>query len=644
MKKINLSFFGLFITNIYLELLFKVLIDIPFSFETVIISILNGLFIALLFYFFISFLNEKINKTFYLIFLFIICVYFCSQLCIYKMFGFYYDLGILDQAKQVTAFLYDALILIRNNILNILILLLPFILNICFVKFITIKSISLKNRFLLFITLILSFVCLFGFLYIKKDEINSSYYLAFKTKNTDLAVPRIGVMSSLESDIYKRIIELEEVPEIVIEDIEVPQERVLELNKVNINFNSLIENETDSTLKTMHQYFNSLSGTMQNEYTGLFENKNLIVIVGESFSKIGIRKDLTPTLYRLINSSFVFNNYYSTSMYSTVGGELQFNTSLYPLSGLTDIWKEGKNYWPQGIANVFESLGYTSHAYHDNTYNYLDRDRYLNSIGFDNYIGCGNGMEDKMNCRPWTESDIEMIEGTFDDYANEDKFLTYYMSVSGHGLYSYDPSVNVMGSKYYDFIKSCGYNYSEESMAYLSSMVEFDRAVETLLDKLESKGILDDTVIVIFGDHYPYYLEPESINELCGREIEQYIEVCENNLIIYNPEVEKTIVNKVGSTIDVLPTIYNLFGVEYDSRLMIGADILSDSETYAMFGNNSWVSNKGIYYASTGQFVLNDGETVDDDYLKKTNTIVNNKISMSLLIAKNDYYRLVWPK
>mgnify|MGYP003296285925 CR=1 FL=1 len=188
--------------------------------------------------------------------------------------------------------------------------------------------------------------------------------------------------------------------------------------------------------------------TLENEYTGFFKGKNLILFMAESFNGVAVSEELTPTLYKLINNSFVFNNYYSTSMYSTVGGELQFNTSLYPLSGLTDIWKEGKNYWPQGIGNVFKSLDYKVHAYHDNTYNYLDRDRYLNSVGFDNYIGCGNGMEDKMNCKPWTESDIEMIEGTFDDYANEDKFFTYYMSVSGHGLYSYDPSVNVMGSKY----------------------------------------------------------------------------------------------------------------------------------------------------------------------------------------------------
>lgn len=642
MKKIDISFIGIFFTSFYLEVFFKMLLNIAFSIESIVIVFFNSLAIALLFYLVFSLFNDKVIKILHTILVFILCVYFCSQLCIYKMFGFYYDLGILDQAKQVTAFLYDALVLIKNNILNILILLVPFILNIIINNFIKFRKLKLKSYILLFCSLILCLICEFSYVYLNKEQINSSYYLAFKTKNTDLSIPRLGVIPSLETDIYKRVIGLEEIPEIIIDDDIVPEIKELGMNTIDIGFDELVKNEDNETLLKMHQYFNSLTGTKENEYTGLFKDKNLIVIVGESFSKIGVRKDLTPTLYRLINSSFVFNKFYSTSMYSTVGGELQFNTSLYPLSGLTDIWKQGTNYWPMGLGNMFKNIGYSTHAYHDNTYNYLDRDKYLNSIGFTNYIGCNNGMEDKMNCRPWTESDIEMIDGTINDYISEEHFMTYYMSVSGHGLYSYDPSVNVMGSKYLDFIKSCGYDYCEESMAYLSSMIEFDKAVEHLIKGLDAANRLDDTVIVILGDHYPYYLEPESINELAGKNLEQYIEVCENNLIIYNSEVEKTIIDKVGSTIDVLPTIYNLFDMDYDSRLLMGSDILSETETYAIFGNNSWVSDKGIYYASTNEFVNN--QSVDENYFEKTNRIVNNKITMSLLLAKNDYFRLIWPK
>lgn len=644
MKKVDISFFGLFFTSLYLELFFKIILDINFSFEGISIVILNSLALSLLIYLLLSLFNSKVKKIIHIIIVFILCVYFCSQLCIYKMFGFYYDLGILDQAKQVTAFLYDALVLIKNNIINILILLVPFILNLVLYRFIHFNNLKLKTYILIISSFFLCIICEFSYLYVNKDSINSSYYLAFNTKNTDLSIPRLGIMASFESDIYKRVIGLEEIPEIIIEDEPQPEIKELGLNVLDIDFSKLIAEEENDTLLKMHQYFNSLTGTKENEYTGLFKDKNLIVIVGESFSKIGVRQDLTPTLYRLINSSFVFDNYYSTSMYSTVGGELQFNTSLYPLSGLTDIWKQGENYWPMGLANMFKDIGYKTYAYHDNTYNYLDRDKYLNSIGFNNYIGCNNGMEKKMNCNPWTESDIEMIDATLNDYVNDEHFLTYYMSVSGHGLYSFDPNVNVMGSKYLEFIKSCGYNYSEESMAYLSSMVEFDRAVEHLIRGLDANNKLEDTVIVILGDHYPYYLEPESINELANDTLEQYIEVCENNLIIYNSEVEKTIIDKVGSTIDVLPTIYNLFGLDYDSRLLMGSDILSDTETYAIFGNNSWVSDKGIYYASTNEFILNDKITVDDDYFEKTNRIINNKITMSLLLAKNDYFNLVWPK
>ena len=105
--------------------------------------------------------------------------------------------------------------------------------------------------------------------------------------------------------------------------------------------------------------------------------------------------------------------------------------------------------------------------------------------------------------------------------------------------------------------------------------------------------------------------------------------------------METVEIEKVGSQIDVLPTIYNLFGVEYDSRLIIGKDILSTEPGLAIFGNSSWVSDKGTYFASSGEFVSRDGVTVDDDYIRYMNSIVSNKITMSRNIMKYDYYRKV---
>ena len=104
--------------------------------------------------------------------------------------------------------------------------------------------------------------------------------------------------------------------------------------------------------------------------------------------------------------------------------------------------------------------------------------------------------------------------------------------------------------------------------------------------------------------------------------------------------MDKVNVDKVGSQIDVLPTIYNLFGIEYDSRLIIGKDILSDSEGLSIFNNLSWISDKGIYNSISGEYI-GDG---DDEYVNNMNNIVSNRVSMSKYLIKYNYNDLVTKK
>ena len=100
-------------------------------------------------------------------------------------------------------------------------------------------------------------------------------------------------------------------------------------------------------------------------------------------------------------------------------------------------------------------------------------------------------------------------------------------------------------------------------------------------------------------------------------------------------------IDKVGSQIDVLPTLYNLFGVKYDSRLIIGKDILSTEPGLAIFGNRSWVSDKGKYFSQSKKFVPNEGVDVSNDYITYMNSVVNNRMSMSKNIMVNNYYKKV---
>lgn len=249
-------------------------------------------------------------------------------------------------------------------------------------------------------------------------------------------------------------------------------------------------------------------------------------------------------------------------------------------------------------------------------------------------------MEKVINCEQWPQSDVEMIMATISDYINSDKpFLAYYMTVSGHFYYNY--SDNAIARKNKDLVDDM--DYPEEVKGYLAAQIELDRALEYLIDELDRNNKLDNTVIVLVADHYPYNLPLDYINMLSSYERDNLIETNSNNLIIYNSKMDSEKISKVGMSIDVIPTVYNLFGVEYDSRLIMGKDILSTSLGIAIFKDKSWVTSKGTYYASSGNFVKSDDD-IPLGYVDDINTIVSNRVAMSRMIIMNDYYRYLYNK
>ena len=316
--------------------------------------------------------------------------------------------------------------------------------------------------------------------------------------------------------------------------------------------------------------------------------------------------------------------------------------SLIPKEGVWSFYRSSNIYMPFGIGNVFKREGYSPvNAYHDHTYTYYSRDESHPNLGFDKYVGCGNGLEKLMNCKVWPESDIEMIDATINDYIDSDKFMTYYMTVSGHLNYTF--TGNSMSYKNRELVKDL--SYSEHIKAYLAANIELDRALEKLLIYLEDSKKLDDTVIVISPDHYPYGLKTSELNEISDTDRSDKFEMFHTSLIIYNSEMKENVkVSKYVSSIDVLPTVYNLFGIEYDSRLMMGRDALSDSEGLVMLSDRSFINENGSYNSITGEYKSFKSD-VSNEYVDNMNYEVYQMFTMSslLLYEKNgvylDYYR-----
>ena len=438
-------------------------------------------------------------------------------------------------------------------------------------------------------------------------------------------------------------------------------------NALDIDFEALAEAEPNETLKNMHQYFGSLTPSEKNQYTGMFEGKNLILLTAEGFSPYAVDQELTPTLYKLTHEGFVFHNFYQPDWtLSTTGGEFAVTTGLIP------NWYNGgtlgapllsvEKSMPLTLARLFAAEGYVVPAFHDHTYTYYHRDEYLGNFGYD-YKGIGNGLEmaESVSQKLWPESDLEMMEETADGYIdgyvqNGQLFHAYYMTVSGHGLYSWGG--NDMSAKHRAEVEAKYPSLSETAQAYLACNIELDLALKHLVDKLEAAGIADDTLIVMTGDHYPYLInknDPGIYDELRGfSDAEGDTSRYRNTLLMWSGAIEEPI--QVGTpcyTPDIVPTLCNLFGLEYDSRLYSGRDIFAENYQPDQYSNcmplvvfannvgrgNSWITAAGTYEAGSG-FTPSEGVELEDqeDYVARVKRLVAAKINYSKLILQEDYY------
>ncbi len=626
MKKMYSTVILYFFLFIYLEIINKVLMFNQLVDKEFVIVLFFSLSMAFLLSFFTHLFNEKINRRICIFFVIFIILFYLFNYLYFSLLSVPFSINDLELVNNALSFYEIGLQLLQKDIIPILIFLIPFVLfilyrnNFEFIK----KDRKTSLKILLFFALIHFFsLCTLN---IGKNNLYSPYNLYYKINSLTASTKVLGVFTSQRLSIKRFFFGFQE--KLVMENREENNNDV-SYNKLDIDFNSLIANEEDETIKGIYQYLDAKKATNKNEYTGMYKGKNLIFILAEGFNSIAVEESRTPTLYKLINEGFQFTNYYSPEFLSTTGGEFQAMTSLIPTQEILKIWRNDTPNFSYAIGNVFSNLGYNTYSFHNWSYTYYNRNKTMPTLGFYNYMGCKSGMEKRIDCS-WLPSDVEMINTTFDDYAKDSPFATYYITVSGHAPYNFMGG-NRMAIKNKDVVNDLP--YSTPVKAYLSSQMELEYALNTLLKKLESAGILNDTVIVLTGDHYPYTLTEAEINEVSSYERDGLVEVHHSNLVIWNTNNEPKIVDKVASQIDVLPTILNLFGVDYDSRLLIGNDIFSDEEGLAIFASRSWKSDKGVYY-SDKKFIGN----ASDAYVEAINSRVANSFTISKLIVENNIY------
>lgn len=633
-KKINIFYWWVF-WILFLEYIYRIFIIKDFlNINTLIVTVFSFIFITL-FSFVTNVFCEKANKIITVFLTIIITFFTLAQIVYYNFYNSIFSFYSLTTGTGQVLHFWSMIVEVIVRIWYIFaLILIPVILFIIFNN----KIFEYKrNKGIILYTFIIGLIVsmLSSYVLIKKYDKGQLYSLnnlIYKTHAPMLTINKTGLLTMEVIDIYRYFFGFEENFDIKNDEVKNVSKRI-EYNKLDIDFDKLIEESNDETIKSMHEYFSSLTPSEKNKYTGMFKGKNLIFITAEAFDTIAIDENITPTLYKIANNGFIFNNYYQP-LYpvSTSDGEYMNVMSLIPKEGVWSFYKTSKNYMPFGIGNMFKKLDYNTYGFHNHNYNYYHREKSHTNIGL-TYYGCGNGLEKKMNCKHWPNSDFEMIKATTPYYLNDDKpFMTYYMTVSGHLNYNF--SGNNMASRNKSKVKNL--NYKDSIKAYYATQIEFDKAIEELLNELEESGKLDDTLIVIAPDHYPYGLTTKDMNTVSKIDRTDKFENYHTSLIMYNPKIENKVVDKVISGIDILPTIYNLFGIDYDSRLLMGSDIFSNTEHIVILSDRSFITSKGKYNSITGEF---SNPNVSKEYIDNINKIINEKFKMSSLILEKDYYK-----
>ena len=647
---------------LYGELSVKTLVYLAlFSFATG--FLVNG--IALL-------LPLKANRIFTLVCLIISTLLIESQYVYFRFFKSFYRFSTMGMAgNAITDFWRETLATISSSWFAILLILLPLIIFIK--KFKDYKPAfapTLAFRaYLIIAALVLHFIAV-GIISLDNSDFGDRYYYSKEFSATE-ATKRFGVLTDMRLDMKVTLFgegseDIDELPPVIDNPFEttapdatdIPVETTAETveppapieygdNVMDIDFETLIANEQNKDVKAAHEYFSSLTPTKKNEYTGLFKGKNLIYMTLEGFSYKTIDPERTPTLYKMATEGFVFKNFY-TSLWggSTATGEYTSVTGLFHNSAKCLGWS-GDNLMPFTMGNQLSKIGYKTYAFHNHTHSYYSRDLSHPNFGYE-YIAIGNGMEGLTDC--WPRSDHEMAVATLPYYIDlETPWHAYYMTVSGHANYTF--MGNNMAKKHRDIVEALP--VSDNIKAYHACQYEVELMLSEMVRQLEEKGILEDTVFVMSTDHYPYALSDSELAELYGlpeEGIHKNFDLLRNGCIIWCASMEEpVIIETPASSLDIIPTISNLFGIEYDSRLLMGTDVLSGTMPLVILNQDgdgsawNWINAYGEYNTATKKFTPYEGfEATDEEiaaYVKQMNAVVNYKNKYSKYILNEDYYR-----
>jgi len=587
----------------------------------------------------------------------VMTVLYGSQLVYYFVFATLYSVSMIQQGgAAVTSFWKETVMTMWERLPWLLSLLVPMI-GLCLLrKFRRMERTNLLWRGLMAAAAVLVQVVTLACVSLGGTGYFTDYhYYHSDTATTDQVASRFGLLTAFRLDMFGSGREVEEqeevrqevqyyVPTVPTEETEPEQQDVpVEYNVLEFDFDALNSGTENEKILAINTYCKGLTGTNKNAYTGMLRDHNLILICAESFATGALHPELTPTLYQMANEGIVFRNYYNTYPNNTTDGEYTLCLGLYPDSSrqkeASSFYASRGSYLPFALGNLFqEQRGVASWGYHNASGSYYGRNKTHPNMGYSvKFSGAGMQFAGQT---PY--SDLEMMEQTVDDYLTADsQFHAYYMTFSGH--YKYDKKINPMAERNWDQVKDL--DLSGPAKAYLACNIELEKAVAYLIQRLEEAGVAEKTAIVLVGDHFPYGLTDKQYAELMGEEIDSFNKFKSSLLFWVGGMEESIVVEEYCCNADVLPTILNLWGFDFDSRLLAGTDVFSDGPHMAILSDSSFFTDKVWFSAAKGEFrYLVEEESLPADYVENMIRLIETKRSVSVDILNSAYYNYIFDK
>ena len=648
MKKLSVFLYNtilLFIPWFLIEIIFKIVSIFNLLDISTIRILFSTLFLSLIISFIELFLKDKNKKILNIVLIFIISLYSLLQVGLNNFVGVYISLNVSSQTGAVISYVFD---FIKSLHWYYYFLMFPFILLIIYYKLLDKKRIKVKinNEFDKIKTSIqlVSYVLVIGFLFYLTISIPSlQNELQVKTNKELFKYPSNPtiVMKQFGPTVYSLL----DFKSLFIKEAQEIKEIDYKYNQSNKEINDenwikLMNEEEDIVLKDLHNYFINNKIEDKNSYTGLFEDKNLIVIMMESVNDIYINKELYPNFYKLLNNGFYFKNNYSPRNSCSTG-----NNELSGMIGLYSIYSEctantySDNIYPESIFNLFKNKGYNAFSMHDYTEQFYQRRKIHTNLGSEKYYDVDDlKIPYNLKDEQWASDEDFMKEVVkiLNNYSKNDKFMTWLTTVTSHQPYG----DSLYGNKYLNLLEDSKYdNLDMKVKRYMSKLKVLDNGLGILLDGLEKQGKLDNTVIVLFGDHYPYGISQTLLEPAIPYSTKEKYELERVPFVIWSNDIEATTYNQYTSYINLTPTIANLFNLNYDSRYYVGYDLFSnDYNSLTVFADSSWKNEYAFYDASNSSITYYTDKVYSKDEILKINDIVEKKIYYSNLAIRFNYF------